>query len=162
MKRLLIITIALISIQGIAQQQGTQRANRVEKAKRISDFTPEEVAALQTKKMTLHLDLNESQQKQIHKINLENAMVRKRIMESFKAKRENGSIEKPSKEARLEMMNARLDHQIAMKSKMKTILNKKQFDTWEKNQETMQQRTVGMKKHDSQRKGNNLKKTVKI
>lgn len=158
MKRLLIIAIALISIQGIAQQQGTQRANRVDRAQRMSDLTPEEAATLQTKKMTLHLDLNESQQKQIQKINLENAIVRKSMMESFKEKKENGSIEKPSKEARLQMMNTRLDRQIAMKAKMKTILNKEQFDKWEKEQGTMQQRTVGMRKNDNQRKGNSAKK----
>jgi len=123
MKKLIIIAIALISIQSIAQKKGNHKMN---------DFTPEEIATLKTKKMTLHLDLNKSQQSKIHDIVLEDAKIRKEKMEARKAKKENESKEKPSKEERLKMMNARLDYQIAMKAKMKSILNEDQFAKWEK------------------------------
>ncbi|MFD0989047.1 hypothetical protein ACFQ1R_02980 [Mariniflexile jejuense] len=157
MKRLLIIAIALISIQGIAQER-KEGPNREQRTHRMSDLTPEEAATLQTKKMVLHLDLNESQQKQIYKLNLENAITRNDMMAAMKAKKESGSMEKPSKEERLKMMNAKLDHQIATKTKMKTILSKEQFEKWEKAQEKMHQRAVGMKKQEGKRKGDNQKK----
>ncbi len=157
MKRLLIIAIALISIQGIAQER-KEAPNREQRTHRMSDLTPEEAATLQTKKMVLHLDLNESQQKQIYKLNLENAIARNDMMAAMKTKKESGSMEKPSKEERLKMMNAKLDHQIATKTKMKTILTKEQFEKWEKAQEKMHQRAVGMKKQEGKRKGDNQKK----
>lgn len=158
MKRLLIVAIALISIQGIAQQERKERFNHEDRPHRMSNLTPEEAATLQTKKMALHLDLNESQQKQIHKLNLENAIARKDMMEKIKAKKESGNMEQPSKEERLKMMNAKLDHQIAMKAKMKTILSKEQYEKWETAQEKMHERAVGMKKRDGKRKGEHLKK----
>lgn len=148
MKRLIIIAIALISIQGMAQEAKNERTNNTERAQRANDFTPEETASLQTKKMTLHLDLNEKQQKDIYKLNLENASKRKEMKENFKAKKESGEMEKPSKEERFAMQNAKLDHQIAMKAKMKSILNADQFAKWEKGQSNMANRKKGMRKGD--------------
>lgn len=157
MKKLIVIAIALITIQGIAQEK-KERINREDRTHRMSDLTPEEAATLQTKKMTLHLDLNETQQKQIQKLNLENATARKNMMQTIKAKKESGTLEKPSKEEHLKMMNAKLDHQIATKAKMKTILSKEQFEKWEASHEKMKHRAVGMKKQNEKRKVENLKK----
>ena len=138
MKKIVFIALALVAFQLTAQDK-KERTNRErgEKMERYQDYSPEEMANLQTKKMTLHLDLNESQQKEIKKLNLENAIARKAKMEAHKAQKESGNIEKPSKEARLKMMNDRLDHQIKMKSNMKKILNADQFTKWEKSQEEM-------------------------
>ncbi len=141
MKKLVLIAIAFIAIQATSQnanqRPNKERGNRME---RFSDMTPEEMATLQTKKMTLHLDLNESQQRAIQKLNLQNATERKARMEARKAKRGNGNMQKPSKEERLKMMNKVLDHKIAMKAKMKDILNADQYTKWEKYQERMQGR----------------------
>ena len=137
MKNLLVIALALITIQVSAQNrnQGERRGARMEQGQRIKDFTPEEIAQLQTKKMTLHLDLTESQQKQIEKLHLENAKERQSRMEERQTK---------MKEDRLSMMNERLDRQIEMKAKMKKILNPEQFEKWE----TMQTRKQkGMQKN---------------
>ncbi|WP_308993813.1 hypothetical protein QLS71_010270 [Mariniflexile litorale] len=158
MKRLIVIALALISIQGIAQEERKERPNRGERTHRMSDLTPKEVANLKTKKMTLHFDLSEKQQKDIYAINLENATKRKAMMDTFKAKKESGNMEKPSKEQRLAMQNAKLDHQIATKAKMKIILNKEQFDKWEKSQGKMHKRNVGMKKYDGKKRGDVQKK----
>jgi hypothetical protein len=158
MKRLIVIALALVSIQGFAQEERKERPNREERAQRMSNLTPEEAANLRTKKMTLHLDLNEAQQKEIYAINLENATKRKEMMDTFKAKKESGNMEKPSEEQRLAMKNAKLDHQIAMKAKMKKILNKEQFDKWEKYQAKMTQKASGMKKHDGKKRGDSPKK----
>ena len=85
----------------------------------MANLTPEEVATLKTKKMVLHLDLNDAQQDDIYKINLEQAKMRKAHMAERKARKESGAAGKPSKEERLAMANKRLDHQIEVKAKMK-------------------------------------------
>ena len=134
MKKLVLIAIAFIGLQAIAQQERKQGANRSERSEKMMNLSAEEMATLQTKKMTLHLDLNESQQTKIQKINLENATQRKAIMEERLAKKESGELKKPTDEERLKMMNAKLDHKIAMKAKMKDILDDNQYAKWEKAQ----------------------------
>lgn len=153
MKKLIIIAIALISIQGIAQGEKKQGPSNQERSQRMNDLTPDEAATLQTKKMTLHLDLSEKQQKDIYKINLENATKRKDMMAAMKAKKESGQMEKPSKENRLAMQNAKLDHQIATKAKMKSILNADQFAKWEKAQSKMEHKKKGMHRGEGKKYG---------
>ena len=118
MKKLVLIVIAFISLQAISQDKKKERPERADK---MMNLSAEEIATLQTKKMTLHLDLNEKQQKAIYDINLENAANRKAMMEARKAKKAKGEMAKPTDDERYEMVNAKLDHQIAMKAKMKEI-----------------------------------------
>ena len=137
--------MAFIAFQVNAQNtNGRSNRERSPKMDRLQELTPEEMATLQTKKMTLHLDLNESQQKEIQKLNLENAKERKANMETRKAQRESGTMQKPSKEERLKMMNQRLDRQIEMKAKMKKILNAEQYAKWEKSHEQMKNKQKRM------------------
>ncbi|MFV0565495.1 MAG: hypothetical protein ACK5NB_06665 [Flavobacteriaceae bacterium] len=154
MKRIFIAAIALISLQGFAQEEKKERPNRGEMMERMNDYTPEEMATLRTKKMTLDLDLNQSQQDDVYKLNLENAKTHKAMMEQFKAKRENADAEKPTKEERLKMANAQLDRQIELKAKMKSILNEDQYAKWEANRDQMGRRAKGMKPSDGKRNGN--------
>ena len=139
MKKIILIAMALISIEGIAQQR-MDRPNRKDIAQKMFTLTPEETAGLETKRMTLHLGLNDFQQNEIYKLNLENATKRKSIMEANKAKEESGEIEKPTKEAYLSRMNARLDDQIATKIKMNFILDTEQRAKWEEIQTEMRHR----------------------
>ena len=139
MKKLLLVALALISIESIAQQR-MQIANRKDIAQKMFTLTPEESATLQTKRMTLELDLNEFQQKEIYKLNLAIATKRQSTMAANKAKRDSGTFEKPTKEAYLSRMNARLDDQIATKIKMNYILNTEQRNKWEKVQAQMENR----------------------
>lgn len=150
MKKIIAIAIALISLQGIAQER-RQFADRMERPHRMNDLTPEQAATLRTKHMTLNYDLTKSQQDEIYKLNLENAKAKKDMMESLKAKKESGEWQKPSSEERYKMMNDRLDHQIAVKAKMKNILTKEQYSKWEDTQAKMKQRAQKMKKDMPQR-----------
>ena len=143
MKKLILIALALLAIQVGAQEP---KRDGHKKGQAMKNLSADEIATLKTKKMTLHLDLNESQQKEIYDINLANATTRKAHMESRKAKKESGDTQKPTKEERLKMANARLDHQIAMKAKMKTILNAEQYAKWEKAQFRMHAKSKGKKK----------------
>ena len=88
MKKVILIAIALVAIQ-VSAQERNERPNKERSARmeKMQDLTPEEMATLQTKKMTLHLDLNESQQRAVQKLNLQNATERKARMEARKAKK---------------------------------------------------------------------------
>ncbi|VAV86123.1 hypothetical protein MNBD_BACTEROID02-426 [hydrothermal vent metagenome] len=134
MKKLVVIVIVLVSIQAFAQShKGEQRkGEHKESIHKFNNFSPEQISILQTKKMTLHLDLTEVQQREIQKINLANTIERKAKMETRKKMRESGASEKPSTEERFNMMNERLDEQIARKKQMQAILSKEQFKKLEK------------------------------
>lgn len=151
MKKILIIAVALLALQVTAQEQQRERSNKQGKSLKMMDLSAEDAAALQTKKMTLHLDLNKSQQAEIKKINLENATKRKAMMAERKARKESGEIQKPTQEQRLEMVNTKLDRKIAMKAKMKNILDKEQYTKWEKAQ--MQNTRNGKNKKKGLKKG---------
>ncbi|RIA10602.1 hypothetical protein OE09_2474 [Flavobacteriaceae bacterium MAR_2010_72] len=148
MKKILIILLALVTLQVTAQEKKKElrKEIRKERMESMQDLTPEEIATLQTKKMTLNYDLNESQQKQIMALNLEEAKLRTVKMEERKAMKANAEKTMPTKEDKLKMANERLDHQIALKAKMKTILNQEQFEKWEANQAKMQHRREGKMK----------------
>ena len=128
----MLIALVLIGVQAIAQERRGEhrKGDRKERAHMMKDLTPEQIATLQTKKMALRLDLTDAQQKEIYKINLANSKERKAKIEEIKKLRENN--EKPSKEDRYNMMNERLDKQIAMKKKMKSILSEEQFTRFER------------------------------
>ena len=107
MKKILIIAVALLALQVNAQEQQRERSNKQGRSLKMMDLSAEDAATLQTKKMTLHLDLNESQQAEIKKINLENATKRKAMMAERKARKESGEAQKPTQEQRLEMVNTK-------------------------------------------------------
>lgn len=158
MKKILLITLALISIEGIAQQ----RMQNIE-GKRIAPkaivLTPEESAELQTKRMTLHLDLNEFQQKEIYKLNLDNATKRLATREANKAKRASGTMERPTKQDYLSRENAKLDNQIATKMKMNYILNSEQRAKWEKIQKEMDKNIDKVMRNNKRLSHNNKYRT---
>ena len=86
MKKLVIIIMALVAMQVTAQEHRKEHEKEAKKERihKQMNFTPEEIATLQTKKMVLRLDLTEAQQREIHKINLTNAKERKAKMEAHK------------------------------------------------------------------------------
>lgn len=138
MRKLAIVLIAFITINTQAQEgiNDAKKESHGNKNKEfMQDLTPEEAAALRTKKMTLQLDLTEFQQREIKKINLEMAQERSIKREKRKKKTEQIKAQRPSKEKRLNMMNIRLDKQIETKKKMKKVLNEKQYGKWEKSRE---------------------------
>ena len=151
MKKLAFALIALIAISTQAQEKNseTEKKHRMNKQKSfIQDLTPEEAAALKTKKMTLHLDLTASQQSKINKLNLEIAKERS-LKRAEREKNKGQEKAKPSKEERLSKMNSRLDKKIEMKKRFKEILSEEQYEKWEKS--TMKKSRKGKMK--SKRKG---------
>ena len=126
MKKLIMILIAVATLQVSAQDQKREMTKQRMTSK--MDYSPEETAQLQSKKLTLKLDLNSKQQKEVSDLFLEQAKLRQSQKETYlesKAKEENKTF---SKEERFKMANARLDQQIEMKKKMKDILSAEQYE----------------------------------
>lgn len=121
---LLFVTAFAVSAQ---QEKRAQKSGDIERQR----WTPEQMATLQTKKMTLALDLSKEQQSQVEKLNLENAKRRAAKMQEFKVKKESGEVKKVSSEERFNMANARLDQQIATQEQYKKILSKEQYEKWQ-------------------------------
>ena len=136
MKRLIVIALVMIGLQVNAQDRKRDHSKtRHDRAAMMHELSAEDIATLQTKKMTLHLDLSESQQTKVKALVLEETKVKKAKMAEMKATKEAGTMEKPSKEERASRMNERLDRQIAMKRQMKDILNDEQYQKWQKSME---------------------------
>jgi len=119
--------VLIASFSGMAQK-GPHRGDRGA----MKDLTAEQVATLQTKKLTLALDLNTSQQKAIQELHLENAKLRKEKMETMRTEKASDERGKPSPEKQYAMQNERLDRMILTKGKMKQILSPEQYEKWEK------------------------------
>lgn len=147
MKKLAGITIIvlLISFSSNAQQRNKQQ-------RKGSDFTTEQIATLKVKQMTLALDLDASQQKEVYAIMKTNAEERKTKMAEMKQNKEKG-VELTS-DQKFEMQSQRLDKQIAHKAAMKNILSKDQYEKWSskmdnkmmKGKNKMAQKNKGAKK----------------
>jgi len=134
MKHILLIAIALITVNATAQEHRREKkqGDRKERAHQLKDFSPEEVATLQTKRMALQLDLTETQQKELQAFHLDQAKSRKSDMEARKKMHEEGNETKPTKEERFNRINDQLDNKLAAKAKMKNVLNKEQYEKWER------------------------------
>ncbi|MEB8345748.1 hypothetical protein OO010_06795 [Flavobacteriaceae bacterium KMM 6898] len=142
MKKVILLGLLMIGFIGLAQNEKGEQRHRGNQ----DDLSPEQMATLQTKRMTLTLDLTEAQQKQIQKVHLEQATSRKARMMEMKAKKESSEMTKPTSEERYAMQTAKMDQQIAQKAKMKQILSKEQYEKWEK-MHHKSQRKHGSKEH---------------
>ncbi len=117
---------ALLSVSMIAVSQKREQ-------KGDDQLTIEQRTELKVKKMTLDLDLNAKQQKELTALYLEEGKKMEGKRAEMKSKKEKE--EKPSKEERFEMKNKRLDNQIEMKAKLKKILTPEQMEKFEKMKE---------------------------
>ena len=107
-------------IAGIALGQPANKQGNRENA----NHNPEQIAAVQSKKLTLALDLTDKQQKAVYDLVLQESKARK-----DKPTRED--IKEMSKEQKTALQTARLDYMIAHKRNMKSILTTEQYVKWE-------------------------------
>jgi len=115
MKKLVLIAIAFATFQMNAQN------DKVEKFKNSS---VEEIAEMQTARLTETLSLNEAQQKRISIISLENAKMKKEMMASKEERK------KLSKEERMKMKQIHEAKKNEMDGHMKAILSAEQYEKW--------------------------------
>lgn len=129
MKRAMLVFIMFSTVVLSAQETNT------EKRKSKANFTPEQRAELRSKKMTLELDLSESQQNQVQQLFLKS--------EKNRVSADKLSSVKTSNE-KFQAKSARLDNRITFKKELKSILSKGQFEKWENSKKRV--------KKDSRRK----------
>ncbi len=138
MKKVLFLAALIAGFMATAQHQNRDRAPKNDMAK----MTPEQIATLRTKKLALVLDLSESQQKEVQRLNLENAAYFKEKLAERKAQKESGTMKKPSPDERFAIRNEMLDRALAQQTAMKKILDKEQFEQWRK----MRAKEIGHRK----------------
>ena len=119
-----------------------QPRNNKHQGNGMEQFTPEQRSELQVKKLTLELDLNESQQKEMKAFIADKNTKMEAHKTAMKAMKEKGT--KPTSDERFAMKSKMLDEQIAAKKRMQKILNEKQFEKW----------TALKEEHQGNRKGN--------
>jgi hypothetical protein len=124
MKTLFTTTLLFIGFVTLAQPQH-ERMKREKRMENIKNMTPEQQATLWSKKMTLELDLNASQQEEIYTLILEKA-------KRNKMHQKNNVKKSLSNEERFKMQENLLDEKIKMRNAMKSILNPDQYEQWKK------------------------------
>jgi hypothetical protein len=153
MKKLIIAALLVVGMTSFAQDKKEMgRHHRTEMEK----FTPEQRNQLMLKKMTLELDLNASQQKEMSKIIAEKSAKREARMKEMKANKDSNT--KPTSDEMFARKNRMLDEQIAMKERMKKILSPEQYKKWD---EMKGKRHHGMKKrmmHQNREKRDSIRK----
>ena len=124
MKTLFTTILLFIGFVTLAQPQH-ERMKREKRIENIKNMTPEQQATLWSKKMTLKLDLNASQQEEIYTLILEKA-------KRNKMHQKNNVKKSLSNEERFKMQENLLDEKIKMRNTMKSILNPDQYEQWKK------------------------------
>lgn len=119
MKKLL-LTLALLTA-GVATAQQDNSTQTNEKAA----LNPEKIAEMQSKRLTLALDLTDKQQKQVYDLTLQNMQSRKNKPNRKDLKTMTNA---QKQDLRLQRMDAMIDH----KREMRNILTDDQYDRWEK------------------------------
>lgn len=135
MKKLIVTIVLVISSLSFAQEK--------------SKLSPEQQTELQVKKMTLDLDLDANQQKELRTILLENAKKREAKKRALKEKMSKG--QKPTSDEQFEMKSKMLDDKIEHKAQLKKILKPEQFQKWEQNQEN-RTKNLNQKRKNSKEK----------
>lgn len=94
-------------------------------------YTPEQIAELQTKKMELDFELNQKQRDEIYNLNRELAQKRQQNLEEMKAKRaENSNL---SSDEKYQKKIKQLDDQKYHQAEMKRILGEEKYKVWKEN-----------------------------
>jgi len=125
MKKLIIVALLIVGMTSFAQES-KQKPQRTQ----MEQLNPEQRNQLRLKRLTLDLDLNASQQKEMSKIIAEQSAKKEVAMAERKAIKNAGK--KLTPDERFAKQNKMLDGKIAMKARMKKILNPEQFEKWDK------------------------------
>ncbi len=119
MKTWILAIVMMIGLTVTAQHRDT----------RHEPLKPEQRAELAAKKMTLALNLNEKQQKDVQKLLLDRIKKAEQLRAQRKADRETGK--KLTADEKFAMKNKQLDDKIALKAEMRKVLSAEQFTKWE-------------------------------
>jgi len=119
---IMFVLTSTINAQGNGNRRNQMKGNQ-------SNFTAAQMATLQVKKMNLQLNLNQSQQDAIFKLQKNQALVRTAMRKSMQEKKLNGNP--LTSDELFQLKSSRLDRMEQHKLAMKKILNSEQFAKWE-------------------------------
>ncbi|WP_299670323.1 hypothetical protein [uncultured Polaribacter sp.] len=139
MKNLASILVFVFAFTITTQAQKNRKQERPQ-------LTVEQHTDLAIKKMTLALDLSEKQQNKIKPLIASKMAERKAFMEKRKANKKEEK--KPTSDEIYAAKSKMLDQQIAMKNSMREILNKEQFEKFEKMQKKRKMKGKKKMMHD--------------
>lgn len=125
MKKSVLIAFALLlslNTMSFAQKKWSEDTKNELQSKR-GEVSPATRAKMQTKEMTLALDLTDNQQKDVETALLDFHTELKDVKASMQK-----SYDDMSTEEKQELKSKHLDAQIALKREMKTILDEKQYE----------------------------------
>lgn len=127
MKNLVWMAMLLVGMTSLAQEKkGDGRTEKMERP----EWTPEQKKQLRIKELTLALDLSPAQQAEMSKIIAEQQVKGEQYKAERKKWKESGK--KPTSDEKFVMKNKMLDEKIAMKERLKKILNTEQLAKYEK------------------------------
>lgn len=135
MKTWILAIMMMAGISMSAQHKGEMRDN----------LKPEQRAELRAKEMTLALDLNDKQQKEVKALMLDRAKKAETARAQHKAAKEAGK--RPTADEKFAMKSKMLDEQIALKAEMKKILTAEQYAKWAERSEQKKIRSEKRRAH---------------
>jgi hypothetical protein len=142
MKKLIVAALLVVGMTAFAQVKKQPEPN----SRPMEKLSAEQRSQLELKKMTLDLDLNAEQQKEMGKIIVDQQAKREaKRLEREAHKKDNT---KPTADQIFAMKNQMLDEQIATKEKVKKILTPEQLKKWE----TIRESRANMRSHRMDRK----------
>lgn len=147
MKKIIGLSVVILMLTLNMNAQGKRDGQR-----KGNNYTPEQIATLHAKKMTLRLDLTQNQQTEVYNLMKESATSRNEMRTKMKENKEAGI--KLTSDQKFELESKKIDKQIAHKAALKNILNKDQFEKWSE----MMQKKMRNGKMAHNGKGNKQKK----
>jgi len=140
-----IILIAVLAITTSTTSAQKHRNSAKSQFKQKAHFSSEQLATLKSKKMTLRLNLDKSQQKAVYDVTLNNIKKHKRQKKLRKM-----ALKEGNQATYLDVfnhLNNRLNNQIALQRNFRRILNDRQFLQWRKQRLTKKRKFNALKKH---------------
>ena len=125
MKKLAFIVLLVVGLSTYAQGERTQDRKDADRER----LSPEQREQLQLKRLTIELNLNEAQQKDIAKILAEQTTKREKMKADYLAQKQKGI--KATADERFARENQKLDDQAALKARVQKVLTPEQFKKWE-------------------------------
>lgn len=125
MKNVVMAVLLLAGTIGFSQEKPEPRKRQPK-----VELTSEQKNDLRLKELTLKLDLDASQQKEMAKIIADQQASRSEMKAKMKVKRDKKTA--PTADEVYAFRSKRLDAQIENRAKMKKLLTAEQFATWEK------------------------------
>ena len=151
MKKVILLAVLMLGFTAMAQKG--ERGNRGNRGD-YKNMSAEQMATLQTKQMTLDLNLTATQQSKIQALNLDIATKRKAKMEERKALKEAAERPARTSDEKYAMKAERLNAAIAHKAELKKILSTEQFEQWEMHHKKRGEHRKGKGNYSKGKKGN--------